>query len=139
MVPRQTNYPKSVVRLLRTEEEYQAALDRLGDLMELDPEPDSEAGEELEILAMFVAQYERRHVPASMPVDPVDAILFALDQLGMTRRDLIPIIGSESRVSEVLNHRRPLTLAMIRRLHAALHIPADLLIQPLSISLKRAS
>lgn len=85
------------------------------------------AADELEILVALVADYEQRH-HAILPPDPVHAIEFRMEQLGLTRRDLEPMVGSRARVSEVLSRKRPLTLAMIRRLRAGLGLSADVLI-----------
>ena len=85
------------------------------------------AADELEILVTLVAEYEARHHPI-LPPDPIEAIRFRMDQLGLTRKDLEPMVGSRARVSEVLAGKRPLTLAMIRRLRKGLGVPADVLI-----------
>jgi HTH-type transcriptional regulator/antitoxin HigA len=79
------------------------------------------------VLATLVEAYERKHFPVSPP-DPVQAILFRMEQQGLTRKDLAPLLGSRARVSEVLNHKRELTLPMIRALHEKLGIPAESLI-----------
>jgi HTH-type transcriptional regulator/antitoxin HigA len=85
------------------------------------------AAEELEVLATLIDSYEAKHHPIESP-DPIDAILFRIEQMGLTRADLVPIIGSRSRVSEVLNRRRDLTIAMIARIREKLGISADTLI-----------
>jgi len=113
-------------RILKTEADYTAALAYVEGLM--DAEADSPEEEELELFSLLVEQYERAHYPIAPP-DPVDAILFRMDQQGLARKDLVPYIGSQSRVSEVLNRRRRLSLQMIRRLHAGLGIPAGTLLQ----------
>jgi HTH-type transcriptional regulator/antitoxin HigA len=114
------------VKIIKTEEEYEAALVRIEELM--NSVPGSPQEEELELLALLVSKYEDERYPISPP-DPVDAILFRMDQQGLSARDLIPSLGSQSRVSEVLNRKRPLSLAMIRKLHHALEIPLEVLIQ----------
>ena len=81
----------------------------------------------MDILATLVQAYEARHFPIGAP-DPVEAIKFRMEQSGLTVKDLEPMIGRSNRVYEVLNHKRPLTLAMIRRLHRSLGIPAEVLI-----------
>ena len=88
---------------------------------------DSQEGSALEVLITLVDAYEATHHPI-LPPDPIQAILFRMDQLGLTRRDLEPYIGTRARVSEVLNGRRTLTLPMIRRLRQGLGISADLLL-----------
>ena len=95
--------------------------------MEADPEPGTPDGDRLDILATLVQAYEARHFPIGAP-DPVEAIKFRMEQSGLTVKDLEPIIGRSNRVYEVLNRKRPLTLAMIRRLHRSLGIPAEVLI-----------
>jgi len=84
--------------------------------------------EELELLALLVEKYEEEHFPIDPP-DPVEAILFRMDQEGLTAKDMIKYLGSQSKVSEVLNHKRPLSLAMIRNLHAGLGIPLEVLVR----------
>lgn len=81
----------------------------------------------LEVLVTLVDIYEAEH-HAIDPPDPIDALHFRMEQAGLTRKDLEPMIGSRARVSEILNRRRPLTLAMIRRLRDALGIPAEVLV-----------
>ena len=89
-------------------------------------------GDRLEILATLVDAYEAEHHPIDPPdpPDPIDAIVFRMKQQGLTRKDLEPMIGSRSRVAEVLSRRRNLSIAMIRRLHDGLEIPAEVLIRP---------
>lgn len=113
------------IRSIKTKEDHAAALKRIGVLWNA---PDgSEGADELEVLATLVDAWERVNVPIEKP-DPVDAVLFRMEQMGLTRRDLEPFIGSRGRVSEVLSRHRPLSLAMIRRLHVGLGIPAEVLI-----------
>lgn len=115
------------IQPIRTESDYRAALRQVSTLMEADPEPGTPDGDRLDILATLVQAYEARHLPIGAP-DPIEAIKFRMEQSGLTVRDLEPIIGRSNRVYEVLNHKRPLTLAMIRRLHRSLGIPAEVLI-----------
>ena len=86
-------------------------------------------GDRLDILATLIDVYEARHYPIDPP-DPIEAIKFRMEQQGLTRRHLEPLIGTRTRVAEVLNRKRGLSIAMIRRLHQHLGIPADVLIQP---------
>ena len=95
--------------------------------MASDPALATPKGDRLDILTTLVQAYEARHWPIEAP-DPVEAIKFRMEQSGLTVKDLEPIIGRSNRVYEVLNRKRPLTLAMIRRLHRDLGIPADVLI-----------
>ncbi len=116
----------SKIRAIRTTADYKAALARIGALM--DAEQDTPAGEELDVLTDLVGLYESRHVPMGYPT-PIEAILFRMEQGGLSPRDLIPFIGSRSKVSELLSGKRPLTMQMARALHAGLGIPADVLLQ----------
>ncbi|MBN1606235.1 MAG: transcriptional regulator [Polyangiaceae bacterium] len=104
---------------------HRKALRRIEQLW--DAAPGSSAERELDALATLVDAYERRTSPI-VPPDPVEAISMRLEALGLTRRDLEPLIGSRARVSEVLSRKRALTLPMIRRVHERLGIPAEILI-----------
>jgi HTH-type transcriptional regulator/antitoxin HigA len=119
------------VRPIRTEADYQAALDEVATLMAASP--GSPEGDRLDVLATLVEAYEAVHFPIEAP-DPVSAILFMMEQKQLSRRDLEPAIGSRARVAEILNRRRTLTLPMIRALSQVLDIPADVLIQPYETS-----
>ena len=114
-------------KVIHTEAEHEAALHRIDVLMENDPAPNSPEGEELELLSVLVERYEKKKYPMDMPT-PVAAIQFRMEQQGLKPKDLVPYLGSPSKVSEVLNGKRPLTLAMIRRLNEGLGIPAEVLI-----------
>lgn len=116
------------VKIIKSAEDYEAAMARLSALMSLNPKPNSKEENELELLALVIQDYERQTVPA-VKVDPIESILFRMDQMQLTRKDLIPYIGSISKVSEVLSRKRPLSLPMIRRVHQGLGIPADILIE----------
>lgn len=113
---------------IRTEADYQAALKLVVPYFDHEPEPDSEAGAHFEALLVLIEAYEAKHFPIEPP-DPVEAIKFRMEQMGLTPHDLEPMIGGRGRVSEVLNRRRPLSLNMIRRLHDGLGIPAETLIR----------
>ena len=113
------------VRAIKSPQDYAAAMARVEALWDAD-ESTPEA-EELDVVSALIEAYEDRYFPTEL-VSPVDAIRFCMDQQGLTNRDLVPLIGSPNRVSEVLNGKRTLTLPMIRALHATLKIPADLLI-----------
>lgn len=115
------------VKIIKSEKDYQAAMNRLSDLMSRDLKPGSNEEDELELLALVVHDFERQTVPP-VKADPIESILFRMDQMGLTRKDLTKYIGSISKVSEVLSRKRPLSLPMIRRLHQGLDIPADILI-----------
>jgi HTH-type transcriptional regulator/antitoxin HigA len=120
------------VRVIKTNDDYDAALKRIASLM--DSQPDTPEAEELEVLATLVEHYEREHYPIDLP-DPIEAIRFRMEQAGLRQQDLVPVIGARSKVSEVLNGKRPLTLRMIRNLHSQLGIPADVLLQEPGASL----
>ncbi len=113
------------IKPIKTERDYQRALREIDKLM--DAKPNTRQGDHLDVLATLVTAWEEKHYPIEPP-DAVAAIRFAMEQRGLARRDLEPFIGSRARVAEVLNRKRPLTLPMIRRLHAGLGIPADALI-----------
>lgn len=113
-------------KVIKTRADYQAALAYLETLM--DAEPGTSQEEELELFAVLLDNYEREHFPIGLP-DPVEAIKFRMEQQGLTRRDLELFIGSQSKVSEVLNRKRSLSVAMIRALHIGLDIPAEVLLQ----------
>ncbi len=113
------------IQPVRDEAEHEAALERIALLM--GAQRGTEESDELDVLATLVDAYEARNFPIDTP-DPVAIIKFQMEQQGLTRRDLEPMIGSRARVSEVLTGKRTLTLPMIRRLHADLGIPVDLLV-----------
>jgi HTH-type transcriptional regulator/antitoxin HigA len=110
---------------IRTEADHDWAVARIAELM--GAKPDSAEGEELEILATLVDAYEAKHHAIDAP-DPIAAIQFRMEQQGLTRKNLEPLIGSRARVSEIMTRRRSLTLAMIRRVRNELGISADVLI-----------
>ena len=126
-----------IVRPVRTEADYEPALERLDALMVLqNRSPDQQ--DELEMLALAIEAYERRATPIGSP-DPIDAIRFRMDQAKLTAADVAPYFGGRNRVYEVLNGRRDLTLGMIRALNAHLGIPADILLGRPGASLPGAS
>lgn len=115
------------IKLIKGKEDYAAAMARLAALMAMDPAPGSKEDGDLELLGLVIEDYERKIVPPPV-ADPVEAILFRMDQAGLSRKELVNYIGSVSKVSEVLSRKRPLSLSMIRRLHRGLGIPADILL-----------
>lgn len=115
------------LKLIKTEKDYQHALARLEVIF--DAVPNTEEGDELEILSLLIEKYEDKYYQIEFP-DPIEAIKFRLEQLGMNQSDLSTIVGLKSRASEILNKKRKLTLEMIRKLNNALHIPLEVLIQP---------
>lgn len=120
-----------MIRPIRTEADYEKALDEIEELM--DAQPGTDEADQLDVLVTLVEAYEARHFPI-LPPDPIAVIEYYLDQRGLTRRALEPYLGSRARVSEILNRRRALTLPMIRRLQSGLGIPADLLVQPYELA-----
>ena len=112
---------------IRTEEEYDAALQAVSPYFEREPEQGSPEGDRFEVLLMLIESYEQKYHRVAPP-DPIEAIKFRMEQAGLTAKDLQPMIGRTNRVYEVLNRKRPLTLPMIRKLHDALGIPAESLI-----------
>lgn len=120
-------------RIIKTAEDYETALARIDALMSSDPAPETDDGAELELFSMLVEQYEDVHFPMDPP-SPIDAIKFRMEQAGLKQADLVPMIGSKGKVSEVLNGKRSLSLNMIRRLHKELGIPAEILLRDSSHS-----
>jgi HTH-type transcriptional regulator/antitoxin HigA len=115
------------IRPIRTEADYRSALKEAERLWKA--EPGTPEGDQVEVLSTLIEAYEAKHHLIPAP-DPIAAILFMMEQKGLTRRDLEPVIGGRTRVSEILNRRRPLTLPMVRALSALLDIPIDVLVQP---------
>src|ERR1017187_2983834 len=102
-------------KIIKTEADYETALARIDALMENDPAPASSEGEELELLSVLVERYEEEKYPMDLP-EPLSAIQFRMEQQGLKNKDLVPFIGSPSKVSEVLSGQRGLSLTMIRNL-----------------------
>lgn len=119
---------KQAWRLIKTHDEYEKGMDRLLELAEKDLIEGSDDFDEFELLNLLIGHYEENKYPIDKP-DPIEAIKFRMDQQGLTQADMRQYIGSASKVSEVLNYRRPLSLSMIKRLHFELGIPADILLQ----------
>lgn len=117
------------IRPIRTDADYKAVLKAVSRLMEHDPDIGTPDGDRLDVLTTLVQAYEAKNFPIDLP-DPVEAIKFRMEQVGLTAKDLEPMIGQRNRVYEVLNRKRSLTLPMIWRLHKGLGIPAENLIQP---------
>ena len=113
---------------IRTEADYQAALQLVVPYFENEPEIDSDAGAHFEAMLTLIEAYEARHYPMDPP-DPVEAIKFRMEQQGLKPKDLEPMIGQRNRVYEVLNGKRKLTMAMVWKLHIGLGIPAESLIR----------
>jgi HTH-type transcriptional regulator / antitoxin HigA len=117
------------IKPIHNEADYRATLNEIETLMTATA--DSPAGDRLDVLVTLVEAYERAHFPMDLP-DPIEAIKFVMEQRGLSPKDLEPAIGRSNRVYEVLNRTRPLTLAMIRNLHASFGIPAESLIKKIA-------
>ena len=122
----QTQYKMKKLGIIKTNEDYNSALRRLEKIF--DAEPGTKEGDELELLALLIEDYEDRHYPIGPP-DPVEAIKFRMEQLGLKQKDLGDILGLKSRASEILNKKRKLTLKMIRAINRELRIPTEILIK----------
>src|SRR3984893_11508163 len=118
---------KSELKPIRTKTDYEKALNEVKSLW--GAKTGTREGNRLDVLATLIDAYEAEHYPMDPP-DPVEAIKFRMEQQGLSRKDLEPLIGTRTRVAEVLNRKRSLSVAMIRRLHEGLGIPADILIRP---------
>jgi HTH-type transcriptional regulator / antitoxin HigA len=114
------------IKPIRTSTDYENALKLASQLADADP--GTAEGDRLEVLATLIEAYESSHFHIPEPDDPASVLEYILQTRSLSRKDLIPYLGSKERVSEVLNGKRSLSLSMIRRLHAGLGIPADLLI-----------
>jgi HTH-type transcriptional regulator/antitoxin HigA len=117
-----------VIRIIKTKAQHRAALDEAVRLARLDPAPESSDGLRLELLAKLIEDYEKARFVFAKP-DPIDAILFRMEERGLRQTDLAKVLGGKNRASEVLARKRPLTLPMIRALHEKLDIPPALLIR----------
>ena len=115
------------VKPIRTPEDYESALTEVEALW--GSASGTPHGDRLDVLATLIDAYESQHFPIDPP-DPVEAIKFRMEQQGLTRKDLEGIIGTRARIAEVLDRKRGLSITMIRRLHAELGIPAEVLIRP---------
>jgi HTH-type transcriptional regulator / antitoxin HigA len=118
---------KNELKPIRTKANYEKALAEIERLW--GAKSGTRDGDRLDVLATLIDAYETAHYPIDPP-DPIEAIRFRMDQQGLTRKDLEPLIGTRTRVAEVLNRKRSLSISMIRRLHKHLGISADVLIRP---------
>lgn len=117
------------IKIIKTHQDHEEAMARLSALMDSDPAPESDDDLELQALAALIEAYENKHFHIdTSEVTPLDIIKFRMEQNGLTPKDMTAYLGSPSKVSEVLNGKRPLSLTMIKKLHHGLKIPADLLI-----------
>lgn len=113
-------------KVIKTTEEHDQALARIEELFSA--KPGTPEGDELELLVLLVETYEAEKFPIELP-DPIEAIRFRMEQMNLKQKDLIPIIGSKSKVSEVLSGKRELSITMIRKIVSNLNIPAAVLLQ----------
>jgi HTH-type transcriptional regulator/antitoxin HigA len=117
---------KMNIKPIKTEKDYKLAITRLETLF--DAKKDTPKGDELEVLSLLIEKYEEDNFPIDLP-DPIEAIKFRMEQLGLTQTDLAEVVGQKSRASEILNRKRKLSLEMIRQLHSCWHIPTEVLVQ----------
>lgn len=113
------------IKLIKTEQDYHSTIKRIEDLW--GAKKDTSEGDELDLLVTLVESYETKHYPIAPP-DPLDAIKFRMEQMGMTKADMVKYLGSQSRVSEILSGKRKLTLKMVKSLYKGLKIPAEVLL-----------
>lgn len=114
------------IKVIKTQAEYEAAMQRLEYVF--DAKRDTLEGDELELLSLVIDNYEKEHFPIDLP-DPIEAIKYRMNQMGYKQKDLAEIIGLKSRVSEILNKKRKLTLEMVRKIHRTLNIPTEMLLK----------
>jgi len=113
------------IKPIKTEQDYNESVKRIEELW--GAKRDTPQGDEFDLLCTLVESYEMTHFPIAPP-DPIDAILFRMEQMGMTKTDMTQYLGSQSRVSEVLSRKRKLTLKMVKSLYKGLKIPAEILL-----------
>ena len=116
----------SKIKPIHTKKDYNAALTRIDEIF--DAKPGTAKGDELEILSLLVENYEDEHFPIDLP-DPIEALRFRMEQLGLKQKDLVKTIGFKGRVSDILNKKRKLSLPMIRRISSSLNIPTSVLVK----------
>jgi HTH-type transcriptional regulator/antitoxin HigA len=121
--------PKKIIRLLRSEADYDAALAEIERYFEMEPKPGTPEADRFDLLALIIEDYERKRWPIEPP-DSIDAIRYRMETGGYTQADLGRLLGSRQRASDILTRRRPLTMRMAWRLHREWGIPAEALIAP---------
>ena len=117
-----------MLKPIKSKTQHEDYLERAYELMQLDLKPNSSESDELELLSILIETYEKENYPIDPP-NPIEAILFRIDQMGMKRSELKKVLGSRSRVSELLSGKRKLSLTMIRKLNEELGISAQTLIK----------
>ena len=126
------------LKILKTEKDYDKALNRIDELMELNPKLGTKESDELEILALLVEKYEELNWNIETP-DPIEAIKYRMEEMNLKQKDLIPYVGNKSKVSELLNRKISLSLSMVRNLSNALHIPVETLVNAYAGTIRTAS
>jgi HTH-type transcriptional regulator / antitoxin HigA len=116
------------LRIIKTDEQHRRYLEEARRLAKADPDPESGEGARLELLAKLIDDYEKARFKFRKP-DPVEAILYRMEEQGLRQADIAAIVGGKNRASEILSRKRPLTLSMVRALHEKLGIPSELLIR----------
>lgn len=116
------------LRIIKTDDQYRGYLEQARRLVVRDPDPATPEGARLELLAKLIDDYEKERFTFRKP-DPIEAILFRMEEQGLRQADIAAIVGGKNRASEILSRKRPLTLAMIRALHDKLGIPSEVLIR----------
>jgi HTH-type transcriptional regulator/antitoxin HigA len=124
---------KMSIRPIHNEHDYDEALNRIDELMDLNPTLNTPQSDELEVLALLVEKYEEKAWAIGEP-DRIEAIKLRMEQMNLKQQDLVPFIGNKSKVSEVLNRKVGLSLNMVYNLAKGLHLPLEILVQPLSRS-----
>ncbi|MFI5420134.1 MAG: type II toxin-antitoxin system HigA family antitoxin [Nitrososphaerales archaeon] len=115
------------IRVIKSDSQYHSMLREAEHLVSLDPNPASNEAEQLELLSVLIEDYEKRNFPFNLP-DPIEAIEFRMMEQGLRQVDLAPLLGSRSRVSEILSRKRPLSVPMIRSISVGLGIPYEILL-----------
>ena len=117
-----------MIKAIKTKTDYKKAVHRIYGLLQKYLKSRSDEMNELDVLSVLVEKYEEEHFPIDAP-DPIEAIKFRMEQMGLRQKDMVAYFGFASRVSDVLSGRRPLTIGMVKKLHDKLNIPAEVLIQ----------
>ena len=130
-MPTQFNKDVMEVKPIKSVTDYEKALKRLEVIF--DASPNSKEGDEAEIISLLIENYENQHYPIESP-DPIEAIKIRMEEMNMKQKDLVGIIGGKSRVSEVMNKKKKLTVDMIRELERILNISASVLVNPYQLS-----
>ncbi len=120
------------IRPIKTELDYDKALERLEVIF--DANPNTKEGDEADVLSLLIENYENKHFPIEAP-DPITAIKIRMEEMNLKQKDLVGVIGGKGRVSEILNHKKRLTVEMIRELERTLHISATVLVKSYDLSI----